>query len=96
MLSKERTIEVSKKLGIKDRRSNIPHGKYSKALVLPASIEKGDESTLAANRLMLVDPRGEISEVDLLEFLEKYIEPKFWSWIKEKEASGWVRNFLKP
>lgn len=74
-------------MGLKDRRSNIPHGRYSKALVLPASIEKGDQSTLAANRLMLVDPRGEIPEADLLEFLETCIEPQFWPWIKKKREA---------
>ena len=74
-------------MGLKDRRSNIPHGKYSKALVLPASIEKGDESTLAANRLILVDPRGEIPEGDLLEFLETHIEPNFWPWLKRLKES---------
>ena len=73
-------------MGLKDRRSNIPHGRYSRALVLPATIEKGEYSTLAANRLMLVDPRGEIPERDLLEFLETYIEPAFWPWIREKEG----------
>ena len=73
-------------MGIRDKRSNIKHGRYSTALVLPANIEKGAESTLAANRLVLVDPRGEISERDLLEFLETYIEPNFWPWIKEKES----------
>ena len=71
---------------IKDKRSNIKWGRYSSALVLPASIEKGKESTIAANRLMLVDPRGEINESDLLEFLEKYIEPEFWPWLKEKQT----------
>lgn len=71
-------------MGLKDRRSNIKQGKYSSVLVLPAPIEKGSESTLAANRLMLVDPRGEIPEGDLLEFLETYIEPNFWPWIQEK------------
>lgn len=74
-------------MGIKDKRSNIPHGKYSKALVIPAAIEKGENSTLAANRLMLVDPRGQISEQDLLEFLETFIEPNFWPWIKKKEEN---------
>lgn len=74
-------------MGLKDKRSNIKWGRYSSALVLPASIEKGEESTLAANRLILVDPRGEISERDLLEFLETYIEPNFWPWIlKKREA----------
>ena len=72
-------------MGITARRSNVKHGKYSTALVLPANIEKGSESTLAANRLMLLDPRGEISARDLLEFLEKYIEPNFWPWVREKE-----------
>jgi len=70
-------------MGIKSKRSNISHGKYSKALVIPAAIEKGDNSTLAANRLILVDPRGEIPERDLLEFLETFIEPNFWPWLKK-------------
>ena len=73
-------------MGIKDRRSNIKHGRYSQALILPAMLKKGKESTLAANRLILVDPRGEITEDDLLEFLETYIEPNFWQWIKSKVA----------
>lgn len=62
-------------MGLKARRANSPHGKYSRTLVIPAGLKTGNESTLAANRLMLVDPRGEISEDNLLEFLEKYIEP---------------------
>ena len=72
-------------MGIKARRANIQHGKYSQALVLPANLKKGKESTLAANRLILVDPRGEISADDLLEFLEAHIEPVFWNWLKTKE-----------
>ena len=71
-------------MGFKDRRANNQHGKYSTALILPAKLAKGEESTLAANRLILVDPRGKIPEGDLLEFLETFIEPNFWSWIKEK------------
>lgn len=71
-------------MGFKDRRSNIKWGRYSSVLVLPASIEKGKESTLAGNRLLLVDPRAEISEDDLLEFLENYIEPEFWRWFTQK------------
>ena len=73
-------------MGIKDRRANIKHGKYSQALILPSKLKKGKESTLAASRLILVDPRGEITEDDLLEFLETYIEPNFWPWIKSKEV----------
>jgi len=73
-------------MGIKDRRSNIKHGRYSNVLVIPASIEKGAKSTLAANRLLLVDTRGEISESDLLNFLENCIEPRFWAWLENKKT----------
>jgi len=75
-------------MGYKARRRNHPHGRYSTALVLPAGIKKGKESTLAANRLILVDPRGEISEDDLLEFLETFVEPNFWPWIQKKRSKG--------
>jgi hypothetical protein len=81
-------------MGLKDRRSNHPHGKYSTALVLPATIEKGKESTLAANRLILVDPRAEISEVDLLEFLEDVVEPQFWPWYMKKRKLEAVVNAI--
>jgi len=70
-------------MGIKDRRRNIRAGGYSRLLVLPAILVKGEESTLAANRLLLVDPRGEISEGDLLHFLESVVEPNFWPWYKQ-------------
>jgi len=73
-------------MGIKDKRSNIKHGRYSNVLVIPASIEKGAVSTLAANRLLLVDTRGEISESDLLNFLEDCIEPRFWVWLENKRG----------
>lgn len=79
------SINVNRKMGIKDKRSNIKHGRYSNVLVLPASIEKGPKSTLAANRLILVDPRGEIDECDLLEFLEQYIDPQLWFWLRERK-----------
>lgn len=72
-------------MGLKDRRSNIKHGVYSYALVLPAKLKKGKHSTLAANRLILVDPRGEIDEDDLLQFLEDVIEPSLWPWLKAIE-----------
>jgi len=79
-------------MGIKARRANIQHGKYSAALVLPAALKKGKNSTLAANRLILVDPRGEITEDDLLEFLETYIEPEFWPWLKMKQKKAQERS----
>jgi len=79
---------TASKMGLKAKRSNIKHGKYSKALVLPASLQIGKTSTLAANRLLIIDPRGEIKENDLLEFLENYVEPNFWPWLKQKKNSG--------
>ena len=75
-------------MGIKDKRSNIKHGKYSSVLVLPAKLAKGKKSTLAANRLLLVDPRGEIDEDNLLDFLENRIEPQFWLWCQEKQKGN--------
>lgn len=71
-------------MGIKGRRSNIKHGKYSRAIILPANLCIGEKSTLAADRLIIIDPRGEICEDDLLEFLEKHVEPPFWTWFKQK------------
>ena len=76
-------------MGLKDRRSNLKHGRYSTALILPASLEIEEDSTLAANRLILVDPHGEISEDNLLEFLETQVEPNFWPWFKKiREGSN--------
>jgi hypothetical protein len=77
---------------IKDKRRNIKHGRYSRALVLPASIEKGAESSLAADRLMIVDPRGEIPPELLLKFLEQYVEPQFWAWYKTEGKHAAARN----
>lgn len=56
----------------------------SLAITLPP-IEKGEWASIAANRLMLVDPRGKIDEEKLLEFLEDYIEPAFWDWFRKRE-----------
>jgi hypothetical protein len=74
-------------MGLKAKRSNIKHGKYSRALILPASLQIGETSTLAANRLLIIDPRGEIEENHLLEFLENYVEPNFWPWLQQKRQT---------
>ena len=71
-------------MGVKDRRRLNKTGRYSYALTIPASLEKGEVATLAANRLLLADPRGEIPEEDLLEFLETVIEPRLWQWLENK------------
>jgi hypothetical protein len=42
---------------------------------------------MVGDRLLLVDPRGEIHEDDLLEFMERHVEPAFWAWLKQKEAA---------
>ena len=73
-------------MGIAVRRRNQVIGKSSRFMNIPSPLEASDESTIAANRLILADPRGEISEHDLLEFMENYLEPAFWEWRKRKEA----------
>lgn len=75
-------------MGLAARRRVTPRGAKgtSKSIVIPSKLKAGEIATIAANRLMIVDPRGEISEDDLLQFLEKFVEPNFWSWIKTKEA----------
>lgn len=81
-----RTNVKVKDLGISDTRNVLKTGKYSKAVTIPSKIKTGETATMAGNRLIIMDPRGEIHEDDLLEFLELHIEPNFWPWIKEKEA----------
>jgi hypothetical protein len=80
-------------MGFKARRKNVPIGRSSKAMILPAMIKIGKESTIAGNRLILADPRGEIPEEELLEFFEKYVEPNFWVWhAKRKEEAERLAN----
>ena len=71
---------------IKSRRRNYQIG-GSKAVTYPSDITVGEEATLAGNRLLLIDPRGEINEDDLEEFLEKHVEPAFWKWWEQKKAA---------
>ena len=73
-------------MGITDTRNVLKTGKYSRAVTIPAKIKTGETVTMAGSRLIIMDPRGEINENDLLEFLERHIEPKFWPWIKSKEV----------
>ena len=71
-------------MGLAVRRRNRRIGQTSNYLNIPKPIDAGKESTIAANRLILADPRGEISEKDLLKFFEKHVEPAFWSWWKRR------------
>jgi len=73
---------------MKDKRTILKIGKYSNAITIPSKLKTGDTATLAANRLIILDPRGEIPEDDLLEFLERFVEPNFWPWIKKKKETS--------
>lgn len=74
-------------MGLVARRKVTRRGAQgaSNTLVIPKQLKAGKIATIAADRLMIVDIRGEIPEEDLLEFLERYVEPHFWSWLKEKQ-----------
>lgn len=71
-------------MGITCTRNVNRVGQYSRTVSLPSKLRIGKTATMAADRLVLMDPRGEIDPEDLLEFLETYIEPNLWAWIKEK------------
>ena len=72
-------------MGLHDTRNVIRAGN-SKAVTIPAKLKTGKFASLAANRLILLDPRGEIESEDLLEFLEEVIEPRLWPWLKDLKA----------
>ncbi len=80
-------ISITK--GVKDlslavKRKNRKIGHSSRFMNIPKPLKTGEESTIAADRLVLADPRGEIDEEKLLEFLEENLEPEFWKWHSEK------------
>jgi len=70
----------------KGKRKNIKTGKYSSAFVIPAGLKIGDSSTYAADRLIIIDPRGDIPAEQLLQFLEDHIEPDFWPWLAKQNT----------
>ena len=74
-------------MGIKARRKNLKIG-GSTAFTIPSDMTTGEESTLAADRIMLVDPKGEISPDELEEFLETCIEPIFWEWHAKRKGKS--------
>jgi len=73
---------------MKDKRTILKLGKYSNAVTIPSKLKTGKNATMAGNRLIIIDPRGEIHEDDLLEFLEEFVEPKFWPWIEKKKEGS--------
>lgn len=68
------------------RRSITPSGKFSRVLTIPSKMKMGREATIAATRLLLVDPRGEIDPEVLLMLLES-IESQIWKWLNENKGS---------
>ncbi len=58
----------------------------SEGIVLPASLPHGKKISLAANRLLLVDPLGELSPDFLLEMLIREIEPSLYRHLESKEG----------
>ena len=73
-------------MGFKSRRKNFPIGR-SIAFTIPKGLSIGEETSLAADAIILADPTGRIDEEDLLEFLESHVEPAFWEWLKAKNQS---------
>jgi len=61
-----------------ERRQKISRSGPSRTVVIPAHLVIGEWATVAAGRLMLVDPRGEISEKELGRLLEELIEPRVY------------------
>lgn len=76
-------------MGIATKRKVTSRGTdgASKSVVIPANIKTGKVATIAADRLVLLDPRGEIHEDDLLRFLESFVEPQLWTWLTKKKSA---------
>jgi hypothetical protein len=72
---------------LKNDGNNIKHEKYSQALIPPGRLEMGNKFTIAIDRLILVDQQTEISEDDILDFLEKLIESSFRKWIRRQQLN---------
>lgn len=73
---------------IRDKRKNLNIG-GSKGITYPHVISTGENSTLAGNRLLLIDPQGKIPPEILLKFHVERIEPFIQELLRqtEKEAS---------
>ena len=82
---------------IKSRRRNYQLG-GSKALTYPSDVVVGDEASVAGNRLLLIDPRGEIDENDIRENNGCWGEGPFWKWWRQKEAvrRASVEGVIRP
>jgi len=72
---------------LKNEGNDIKHEKYSQALIPPGRLEIGEKSTIATDRLILVDQQTEIGEDDILDFLEKFIESSFRKWVRRQQLN---------
>lgn len=70
---------------IRDKRKNFNIG-GSKGITYPHVIAIGKESTLAGNRLLLIDPQGKIPPDLLLQFHEQRIEPFIRELLQQTEG----------
>lgn len=70
-------------MGISCYRANRKRGK-SISILVPLLREMGICSSIAANRLVLVDIEGKIPPHILLRFLEDEVEPKLDSWLENR------------
>lgn len=66
-------------MGLMERRKILKLGKGTNAVSLPITLKVGETCSMGINRLCLIDPRGEIDPSQLLDILEKYVEPHIWS-----------------
>jgi hypothetical protein len=74
-------------MGITDKRKIHRAGEFSKSVVLPAGLRTGTYATMAADRLVLIDPRGEIPADALLDLMEKHLEPAIWQFLTTRSQT---------
>ena len=72
---------------MRDTRKIIMLGD-SKCVTIPSTLQTGEKCTLAASRLIIIDPRGEIPPEKLEEFLEKVVDPIFWKWYQDLKLNN--------
>jgi hypothetical protein len=73
-------------MGISCYRANRKRGK-SISISIPSFKEIGVCSSIAGNRLVLLDLEGKIPHQILLQFLVEEVEPKLDDWLERKEGS---------
>jgi len=73
------------KIVAKRRIYKVGRASKSKVLALPPTLKTGDTATMAIGRLLIMDPFGKTPEEELLELLEKVVEPAYWERVKKKD-----------